>query len=99
MEATTLNTQATVDIDGVLKPIPGDNPSGTSLRYTGVYDAIQEARRSEDELPQGEWVRKTKSADWPRVIALASEALAVQSKDLQIAVWLIEALLKRHGFA
>jgi len=88
-----------VDIEVLLNPIPGNNPSGVSLRYTGVYDAIQEARRCEDELSQGEWVRKTKSADWPRVIALASEALSRQSKDLQIAVWLAEALLKRHGFA
>ena len=99
MEATTPKTPAIVDIEALLSPIPGDNPSGVSLRYSDVYDAIQEARRSEDELSQGEWVRKTKTADWPRVIALTTEALSTQTKDLQIAVWLMEALLKRHGFA
>ena len=33
------------------------------------------------------------------MIDLATEALATKSKDLQIAAWLVEALVKRHGFA
>ena len=99
MNGTILATQATLDVETLLRPIPGDNLSGVTVRYAGVYDAIQEARRAEDELPQGEWVRPTKVADWARVITLASDALGTKSKDLQIAVWLAEALLKRHGFA
>lgn len=89
----------TLDVEALLTPIPGDNPAGGALRYTGVYDAIQEARRSDDNLDRGEWVRETKTADWQAVIEIASEALMNQSKDLQIAVWLVEGVLKRHGFA
>jgi type VI secretion system protein ImpA len=87
-----------LDFDTLLTAIPGDNPSGESLRFAAPYDAIQEARRSDDDLDQGDWVRATKAADWSGVIKIATEALATQSKDLQLAVWLVEALVKRHGF-
>ncbi len=91
-------TPQTIDVDALLAPIPGDNPAGEPVRYAGPYDAIQEARRADDDLDQGEWKRETKSADWLGVIAIATETLAAKSKDLQIAVWLTEALVKRHGF-
>lgn len=87
-----------LDLEALLTPIEGENPSGESLRYAGTYDAIQEARRFDDDLDQGDWVREAKSADWRAVIDLATDALATKSKDLQIAVWLVEALAKRHGF-
>jgi hypothetical protein len=35
-----------LDIDSILEPIAGDNPSGENLRYSGVYDEISEARRT-----------------------------------------------------
>lgn len=89
----------TVDPQALLAPIPGPHPAGTDQRYAGPYDAIREARRAEDALPQGDWKRPTKSADWPAVIKLATEALKTQAKDLQIAAWLAEALVKQHGFA
>ena len=88
-----------VDLNALLAPISGDNPAGESVRYAGVYDAIQEARRADDELPMGDWQREAKTADWLAVIKLSTEALATKSKDLQLAVWLTEALVKRHGFA
>lgn len=89
----------TLDFKQLLAPIPGENPSGELLRYTGLYDAIQEARRSDDVLPQGEWKREIKTADWAGVLEMATEALSIRSKDLQIAAWLVEGLVKRHGFA
>lgn len=93
-----MSSPLTIDFDKLLVPISADNPSGESLRYDGTYDSIREARRADDELAQGEWVRETKTSDWPAVIDLASEALATRSKDLQIAVWLVEALVNRYGF-
>lgn len=91
-------TPQTLDLDALLAPIPGQNLAGESVRYAGPYDAIQEARRADDDLAQGEWQRETKAADWLGVIAIATETLAAKSKDLQIAGWLVEALVKRHGF-
>jgi type VI secretion system protein ImpA len=85
--------------EGLLNPIPGDNPSGKTLRYDPVYDKIREARREEDVLPQGDWSREVKKADFPVVIKLASEALATKSKDLQLAAWLTEAIMFRDHIA
>jgi type VI secretion system protein ImpA len=81
----------------LLNPIPGDNPSGQNLRYTPVYEKIKEARREDADVPQGDWQFVRKVASWNDVIKLASDALATQSKDLQLAVWLSEALLRREG--
>ena len=85
--------------DDLLNPIPGANPCGENLRYAPVYDKIKEARRQDDDAPQGEWRIERKTADFPLVIKLASDALANKSKDLQLAVWLTEALLKQEGFS
>ena len=84
--------------DDLLNPISGDSPSGTNLRYAPVYDKIKEARREDDDAPQGEWAYERKVADWKQVIKLASEALATKSKDLQLAAWLTEAALRTEGF-
>ena len=86
--------------DDLLAPIPGENPSGSSLRYDKVYDQIKEARTEEDEsLPSGAWARQTKRADFRLAAKLAGDALAARSKDLQLAVWLGEALFKLEGIA
>ncbi len=91
--------EATIDFQELLAPIAGDNPAGENLLYTGLHDEVREARRADDVLDQGEWKRESKVADWPLVIRLTTEALAKQTKDLQIAAWLTEALLTQHGFA
>jgi type VI secretion system protein ImpA len=85
--------------DGLLNPIPGENPSGKSLQYDPVYDKIREARREEEALPQGDWSRDIKKADYPLVIKLATESLSTKTKDLQIAAWLTEAMLFREHIA
>src|SRR3989442_911345 len=83
--------------EDLLQPIPGSNPAGTNLRYDPVYDKIKEARREEEDVDQGDWKRQRKIADWPLVIKLASDVLATKSKDLQVAAWLTEALLKQEA--
>ena len=89
---------AVVDVEALLVPIPGENPAGESLQYSGLYDEIREARRSEDSLAQGDWQREPKAAEWPKVIELATGALASKSKDLQIGAWLVEAVVTLYGF-
>src|SRR5664279_1601858 len=84
--------------DDLLSPISGPNPSGRNLRYV-VYDAIREARRADDELPSGDWAHERKRADYPSVLRLCCDALAEQSKDLQLAVWATEASVKLEGLA
>ena len=83
--------------EDLLNPIPGENPSGQNLRYAPVYDKIKEARREDDELAQGAWQHERKVADYGQVSKLAQEAIATQSKDLQLAAWLCEALIRQDG--
>ncbi|HEX4950722.1 MAG TPA: type VI secretion system protein TssA [Blastocatellia bacterium] len=87
-----------IDLEALLTPLEGDNPSGESLRYEGTYDQIKEARREDEVLLQGDWARDLKVADWPQVIKLATAALLTKTKDLQIAAWLTEGIVKhdRH---
>ena len=83
--------------EDLLNPIPGDYPSGQSLRLSAVYDKIREARREDDTLAQGAWQHERKVADHALAVRLAQEALATQSKDLQLAAWLCDSLLKKDG--
>lgn len=85
--------------DDLLNPIEGANPSGASLRYDPLYIKITEARREESQPPPGMTERDRKVADNPLVIKLATDALATKTKDLQLAAWLTEALLRQKGFS
>ncbi len=88
-----------IDVEALLAPISEESPSGESLRYSPVYDQIQEARRSDDLLDRGAWQREVKRADWDAVVKFAAEALAAKSKDLQIAAWLAEALAQTRALS
>jgi type VI secretion system protein ImpA len=83
--------------EDLLAPIAEDRPGGDDVRYDPVYDQIKEARREDEDLPTRGWETTRKTADWPLVVKLASEVLARRSKDLQVAVWLSEAQLRREG--
>lgn len=85
--------------DDLLNPIEGENPSGANLRYAPVFDKIKEARREDDDAPQGDWAHERKLADYKTVLKLAGDTLAKKTKDLQIAAWMTEALLRQEGFA
>lgn len=87
-----------LDLEKLLTPFPGENPAGEPLRYEGTYDRIKKSREEEADLPQGVWERELKRANWKDVRDLCLEALEDRSKDLQVAVWLLEALLHLQGF-
>ena len=92
-------TEQVIDVEAILLPIAGDKPAGKDVRDGKDVEVLKEARRQEDVLSQGDWQRDAKVADWPKAIQVATTILTGQSKDLQVAAWLVEALLKRHGFA
>jgi type VI secretion system protein ImpA len=85
-----------VDLEAILTPIPGGSPAGADLRYDAVYEEIREARRAEEPLAEGEG--EPKQPDWEKVIDLSLDALTAKSKDLQLAAWLTEALIRTEGF-
>lgn len=89
-----------VDLDELLQPIDPRRPAGSSMKASGVHQAIQDARRAEDpHLPQGPWQHELKRADWEAVVTLACDTLRRYCKDLQLAAWLLEAEIHRNGLA
>ncbi|HEX8339183.1 MAG TPA: type VI secretion system ImpA family N-terminal domain-containing protein, partial [Pyrinomonadaceae bacterium] len=98
-ENTRASAPPVIDVAALLAPIPGENPAGEDLKHAGLYDQIVEARRADDGLGQGDWVRETKVSDWDEVAALAADALAKRTKDIKVCAWMAEALVRLHGFA
>lgn len=97
-EASATDTAMNVDLDRLIAPIPGAAAAGVSLLFERTYQQIAEARREDDAaLPQGDWERPLKRADWNLVEQLCTDALANRSKDIQIAAWLAEAWLHLKG--
>ena len=93
-----LQNPPVIDLEVLLQPISEESPSGEDLRYSGIYDEIREARRADEDIAQGDWQSELKVADFQKVVELAIPALTSRSKDVQIAAWLSESLVKRHGF-
>ncbi len=86
-----------IDLEKLLSPLSGE-PSGVYLRYEPIYDQIKEARREEDpNLSQGVWQTDIKRADWLTAENLCLKAFE-STKDLQIALWLMESWLAMDHF-
>ena len=84
-------------IESVLVPIAGDEPAGRDLRYDPRYDQVKEARREDLVLPEGGLATDRKLADYTVVMKLGRTLLEKETKDLQLAAWIAEALLKQQG--
>jgi type VI secretion system protein ImpA len=100
-----------LDFPRLVAPVPGPNPAGKDLRadyspkaiYREIKGARDKARESERYLlykggvdDQGHAVPPP---DWRPVLQLAPEAIAQQSKDLELVALLTEALARKQGFA
>ena len=82
----------------LLAPIGGPPLTASELRNDPAYHKVRTAQREDPDLPQGALARERKMADPAQVISGATDLLATKAKDLQLAAWLAEALLKRDGF-
>lgn len=102
-------TKEVLDFPALLMPIPGDKPTGRPLRedmspgsvYYTIKDARTLARNVERKLLQGgdDSEGGGERPDWEPVLELVPKVLAEESKDLELVAWLIEALVREHGFA
>ncbi len=85
-------------IERLSAPVSPEHPCGEAIRFDPAWDALREARRQDDAtLPAGVWQYELKRADWTEVERLATGLLQRRSKDIQIAAWLGEAWIERHG--
>jgi type VI secretion system protein ImpA len=96
-----------LDFEKLLTPIPGENPAGRPLRsdYSpqSVYQAVKSARMAarateRDVAWEGE-PSAGNQADWTPVLKMGPQIIAEESKDLEVAAWLTEALVRKHGYA
>lgn len=96
----------TLDFSRLTSPLEGDSSVGTDLRLdtspTSLYYQVKDARsgaRAVERQAMMNGEEQAPAADWGPVIQLAPELLATETKDLEIAAYLIEGLVREHGFA
>lgn len=94
-----------VDISSLLEPISPENAAGADprkdLSHTSAYSIAREARQSARALERTNlFDNKTSQADesWRKVLDIAPKILITQAKDLEVACWYTEALIRKAGF-
>jgi type VI secretion system protein ImpA len=91
-----------LDFEALLAPLGDSEPAGSSV-YFEMRAQLEDLRRevNPDEVDTNDPAapQEVKRADWPRVEELTREALTATSKDLRLAGYLLEALVKRYGLA
>lgn len=93
------------DLEALLAPIAGDSPVGVDLRddfspqspYYRLRDARAEARAAERIADADPDAEPTLQPQWRTIRELATKALTEQTKDLEIAAWYTEALVRSDG--
>lgn len=95
-----------IEVDALLVAISDDNPQGTDIREdrspTSDYYTIKDARNSARAAERSAMFDESDSdllAPWRDVAATAEKILRNTSKDLEVASWYTEALIRLHGFA
>lgn len=87
-----------LNLEELLAPIGAGQPAGEDLAFSPEVDAVNRARQADDpSIDQGAWVTTLKEADWKFVAKQCASLIAQRSKDLQLAVWLVEASAKTGG--
>ncbi len=95
-----------IDIESLLQPISDDNPSGLDIRddpspaspYQTVKNARNQARAAERQsIHDGE--SQEASGHWQHVVELAPQIIQEHAKDLEVASWYAEAMIRRNGFS
>jgi type VI secretion system protein ImpA len=100
-----MSTPEILDFPKLLAPIPGDNPAGVDLRADArpgsVYHAVRDARlanRAAERQLLADPGNGT-APDWRPVLQRGLAVLAEKAKDLEIVAYVVEALVRLHGFA
>ncbi|HEX7389066.1 MAG TPA: type VI secretion system protein TssA [Acidiphilium sp.] len=94
------------DITVLLEPIEGEVPCGADLRadyspqslYYRMRDARSDARAAERAADADPSLEQDASQHWRSVLKLAETAFGT-TRDLEVAAWMTEALLREEGLA
>src|ERR1700712_3534696 len=94
-----------IDLSAILEPVSAEAATGIDLRtdfsptslYFRLRDARADARAAERAADANPDADTTPADGWRLVYSLAIKALTEQTKDLEIAAWLTEALVRSDG--
>jgi type VI secretion system protein ImpA len=97
--------QSLLPIEELLRPLNGDSPAGHDLRlditpqsvYFRLRDARSGARAEERAADNDPTMAEGGARQWLTVRDLAAAALAQDTKDIEIAAWLTESLVRSGG--
>lgn len=93
-----------IDVEQLLLPISDEVPAGADPRadtsssslYYRTKDARNAARSAERASVE---IGSPPPEEWDVVLETSVEILTSHAKDLEVASWLVEALVRRHGFS
>ena len=93
-----------VSLEELLAPIPGDSAVGSAdvYKFAEVRSALRSAQKAELRIRDAwsdEDRAKLEPPDWKELNKQAAKYLTDQAKDLWAASWMMEALVRIHGFA
>lgn len=100
------SSKPVIDIDALLQPISEERPTGIDVREdespTSLYYQLKDARsaaRSEERsnISKSPDEATTSSEHWDKIQELAPRLLTEQTKDLEIATWYLESLIRKYG--
>ena len=99
-----MSAPTTIDLDLLLAPIAGEKPTGTDPRENASpaspYFRVKDARASARAFERSNVDPDAPVAEsWSVVLDAGQKLLAKDAKDLEIAAWMTEALVRIEGFA
>jgi type VI secretion system protein ImpA len=95
-----------IKLDELIAPISQDHPAGRDIREdrspTSDYYTVKDARNSARAAERSAMFDDREVdllSPWKDVARTAEKILTKKSKDLEVAAWYTEALIRLHGFA
>ncbi|MEM7060518.1 MAG: type VI secretion system protein TssA [Pseudomonadota bacterium] len=89
-------------LDSLLTPIPGENPSGIELRHDPDFQRLSDSLKPQVEVARDNLNNPVSSSeiptDWTSILADAKE-LAQRGRDLRLLVIIAQAEFQTGGFA
>ena len=85
-----------INVEDLVREISPDNPCGENLEYDPAFQEMERMVLSKPEQQLGDIIIPAEEPNWREVRQQAIDLLA-RSKDLRIAVYLIQALTQTHG--
>ncbi len=100
-----MSSEQVIPLQELLDPISEESAVGIDIREDGSagssYNTVKDARSAARAAERNNMFDSNNSEadeEWRKVIEQAPEILKNEAKDLEIACWYTEALLRRHGF-